>query len=254
MHRAARALTVGWVVGFWEVAAGAASLPSLGAAELVRRAETIVVGTVAEVQVAPTKDHSAAFTYVTVEVAETLKGSVGEKLVTLEFLGGLVDDHELVLAGRPEFLVGEKYVFFVARNGRAGCPVLGWSQGLLRVVPHPSGKGETLTDHDGRPLLRLTGGDWQRGPGRIDLAGRVFATPGAAPRVVSEQGIRIGAPEVAASLPPSPPAEVLLRGLASLVTAEARQPGFIAGRELVSFDVTDVPETYPPARWSAARP
>lgn len=250
MHRVSRTLFAGWALLLESSLVAAASLPPQTAAQLVRDAEAIVVGTVVDVSEAPTKDKSAAFTYVTIDVEQVVKGSTGAKLVTLEFLGGTVEDREIVLAGRPEFTLGEKYVFFVARNGRAGCPVLGWSQGLLRVVPRPEGKGETLTDHAGRPLLGLVDGDWHRGPGRIDASGRYFETPDKAPQVIAEDGVRIGFGSQASPAAPSLPSAALLRDLAALLRTEARSSGFVAGRELPSFDRTEVPDTYPPARWS----
>lgn len=250
MLRTSRILFAGCALFAVGSVATAASLPSQTAAQLVRDAEAIVVGTVVDVTEAPTKDKSAAFTYVTIDVEQVLKGSTAAKLVTLEFLGGTVEDREIVLAGRPEFSLGEKYVFFVAKNGRAGCPVLGWSQGLLRVVPRPEGKGETLTDHAGRPLLGLANGEWHRGQGRIDANGRYFETTDKAPQVVAEDGVRIGRGSSPVPASPSLPSTALLRSLADLLRAEARSSGFVAGRELPSFDRTDVPDTYPPARWS----
>jgi hypothetical protein len=103
--------------------------------ELVRESELIFRGRVTAVK----SDWSgegkgrAPATWVTFAVERTLRGSAGDTL-TLEYLGGEVGPKRLVLAGWPQFAVGDRGVFFVEnREGRGG-PLMRLRHGKYRVV------------------------------------------------------------------------------------------------------------------------
>jgi hypothetical protein len=53
--------------------------------------------------------------------------------VSLRFLGGKVGDLELKVGGMPEFKVGGEYILFVSGKGNLACPIVGWTDGSLKV-------------------------------------------------------------------------------------------------------------------------
>lgn len=125
--------------------------------ELVQESELIFRGRVTAVK----SDWSgegkgrAPATWVTFAVERTLRGSAGET-ITLEFMGGEVGQKRLVLAGWPQFAVGDRGVFFVEnREGRV-CPIMRLRHGKYRIVSEGAGagvaEGERVLRDDGTPL------------------------------------------------------------------------------------------------------
>ena len=99
----------------------------------------------------------APATWVTFAVERTLRGSAGET-ITLEFMGGEVGQKRLVLAGWPQFAVGDRGVFFVEnREGRV-CPLMRLRHGKYRVVSDGENRDVSVTGaervlrDDGAPL------------------------------------------------------------------------------------------------------
>ena len=103
--------------------------------ELVGEADAIYRGRVAGVEarrVARPDGGSTIKTFVTVAIDRVLKGAE-EKSVTLEFLGGTIGDETLDVGGMPKFVVGEKGILFVQRNGRQFCPLVRLGHGSYRI-------------------------------------------------------------------------------------------------------------------------
>ncbi len=100
---------------------------------LVRDADRIIVGTVAGVESfrADLDGNLRIRTRVIFGVGEALRGRGA--LMVLEFLGGTVGDVTLTVAGMPHFAIGERYVVFAREGDRWVNPVVGFTQGLLRV-------------------------------------------------------------------------------------------------------------------------
>lgn len=69
------------------------------------------------------------------------KGDV-PAVVKLEFPGGKIGDVEMKVAGIPEFQVGQEYVLFVSGDQSRVCPVVGWSEGSLKVERQASAAGK----------------------------------------------------------------------------------------------------------------
>src|SRR5918998_2559927 len=86
--KTSRALLSLLFIAVLQYPAGASSVRSVGLAEQVDRAELIFVGTVVGIESVPVKDGSFAFTYVTFDVQETLKGAAAGPTLTLRFAGG----------------------------------------------------------------------------------------------------------------------------------------------------------------------
>jgi hypothetical protein len=89
-----------------------------------------------------------------------MKGDPGTK-VTLRFIGGhMPDGRELIVFDAPHFTVGEKSVVFSAGNMRDTVPLVGISQGLLRVTTASHSGLEVVQDHAGVPIIGIQKGEF----------------------------------------------------------------------------------------------
>lgn len=122
--------------------AQAVSLDRIMDRHLVKEAELIFVGKIADIQYrssTPQGQEEAPIphTFVTFEIEKVLKGQSDQReMITLRFIGGLGDREETFLhaSGVPHFDVGDSGVFFVRRNGIHICPLVGWQQGFIRFI------------------------------------------------------------------------------------------------------------------------
>jgi hypothetical protein len=101
--------------------------------ELSTRAESIVVGTVADVTPRFNEARTLILSDVTVAVDETLAGAPVSYLTVTEY-GGRVGDVELVVPGLPRYTPGDRVVLFVCRDALGLARTCGAAQGRLRVV------------------------------------------------------------------------------------------------------------------------
>jgi hypothetical protein len=119
------------------VVAPAAAMDALPLAfdDVVARADCIVHGTVAEV--APGRDADGIpATWITLDVAESLKGGVGSRLVFKQVgvPAPLADGTLLRVPGLPRYHTGDEVVLFLHRpSGRGFTSPVGLGQGIFRV-------------------------------------------------------------------------------------------------------------------------
>ncbi len=101
--------------------------------KLTTTAEAIVHGRVVEVrsQWAPTGRRVE--TIVTLQVTNYLKGNLGAQLV-FRVAGGQIGPYRSVRVGAPVFRPGDEVVIFLAANGPAIPHIVGFNQGVFRVV------------------------------------------------------------------------------------------------------------------------
>jgi hypothetical protein len=128
--------------------------------DLCREADKIFVGTVADVT-SQWKDRArmeietlVRFTNVT-----PIDGSGGDD-VTLRFGGGEMEGIREEIAGIPQFEPGQRVVVF-ARDGMSINPIVGFRQGLFRVVD--DSRGPVVADADRRPVIAIENGDLRLG-------------------------------------------------------------------------------------------
>jgi len=109
--------------------------------ELARDARAIARGRVVAVDAQWTADRRTIETLVTLEVESYLKGALGG---TVQFLvpGGSLGRFRSIVVGAPEFAVDERVVVFLGARGPSIPYVVGFNQGVYRVVR--SGDGSTL--------------------------------------------------------------------------------------------------------------
>lgn len=129
--------------------------------DLAIQADLAAIGRVLNVESHPTMDGQYAYTYVTVGELELLKGTYRQPTITLRMDGGpLADGSVLLIPGIPSFEPGEKVVVFVRGNGQHICPLIGWEQGLLRVVKDPRSGQEILRTSEGKRIHTIEQGEF----------------------------------------------------------------------------------------------
>jgi len=171
----------------WALASPAHATVLIGAdlGELAHDAVAIARGRVAAVDAQWTPDRRTIETLVTLEVDAYLKGALGS---TVQFLvpGGSLGRYRSIVVGAPQFAVDERVVVFLGARGPSVPYVVGFSQGVFRVVR--SGDGSTWLVTPPAPMPAATAGpvaivrgDPQRRPLPLnDFEQRVRALAGAA--------------------------------------------------------------------------
>jgi len=108
--------------------------------ELARDARAIARGRVVAVDAQWTPDRRTIETLVTLEVESYLKGALGGT-VQFRVPGGTLGRFRSIVVGAPEFAVDDRVVVFLGARGPSVPYVLGFSQGVFRIVR--SGDGST---------------------------------------------------------------------------------------------------------------
>jgi hypothetical protein len=127
--------------------------------DLVHHAEVIVIGTVTDIREQWDAAQQVPITLVTFSDLTILKGTVEEEHFELQFLGGRTPEGLLlVIPGMPRFVVGEKNIVFCAGNRQDIFPLVGLSQGRLRVTFDPQRGVETVSDNARAPLVGIQNG------------------------------------------------------------------------------------------------
>ena len=123
--------------------------------DLVAQADVIFVGDVVDVRpfTVQTRERTIVKTRVTFSVAEPLYGTAS-LVEVFDFLGGETADLGLKVAGMPTFTVGDRRVVF-ARRDRSINPIVGFTQGLMKVARDAGGVDRVLT-LEGAPIARLS--------------------------------------------------------------------------------------------------
>src|SRR6185295_19617961 len=121
------------LAGALAATASATVLVPADVGELARDAVAIVRGRVVALNARWTDDHRSIDTIVTLDVERYLKGSFGP---TLQFRvpGGELGRFRSIVVGAPELRTDERVIVFLGANGPMVPFVLGFNQGLYRVV------------------------------------------------------------------------------------------------------------------------
>jgi hypothetical protein len=122
--------------------------------DLVTQSDVIFVGDVVDVHpyVLQTRDRTIVKTRVTLSVSDPLYGT-SSLVEVFDFLGGETPDLGMKIAGMPAFAVGDRRVVFARRDGSIN-PIVGFTQGLMRVTRDAGGVDRVLT-LEGAPISRL---------------------------------------------------------------------------------------------------
>lgn len=166
------------------VPAHATVLVAADLGELARDAIAIARGRVVSVDARWTEDRRTTETLVTLDVESYLKGDLGSS-VQFRVPGGQLGRYRSIVVGAPEFTSDERVIVFLGARGPSIPHLVGFSQGVYRVVPAANSGGwivmpaATLPSTSGtRPIVR---GDPARAPLALaDFEQRVRALVGGA--------------------------------------------------------------------------
>lgn len=119
--------------------------------ELVTKADVIFVGQVVDVRpyALETRDGEIIKTRVTFSVSDPLYGT-SSLVEVVDFLGGELNGVGMAVADMPTFAVGDRRVMFMRRE-RSINPIVGFTQGLLRVTRDVNGV-DRISTLDGAAL------------------------------------------------------------------------------------------------------
>ena len=123
--------------------------------DLVTQADVIFVGDVVDVRpyTVQTRERTIVKTRVTFSVSDPLYGT-SSLVEVFDFLGGETQELGMRVAGMPTFAVGDRRVVF-ARRDRSINPIVGFTQGLMKVTRDAGGVDRVLTI-DGASVARLS--------------------------------------------------------------------------------------------------
>ena len=131
--------------------------------QVVAGAEVIVIGVVSAVDATWDAEREMPFTAVTVSDVDAVKGQVGNRQLTLRFLGGPAPNGlALRVSGMPQFAPAQQVVVFSTRDDGRPCPLVGWWQGLYRIVYDAERDARIVVNHAGRPVAAIEGDVGQR--------------------------------------------------------------------------------------------
>jgi hypothetical protein len=155
--------------------------------DLVRDAQVIVRGKVLEVRPQWADGRRRVERVVTVEADTYLKGDFG-RVVVFKSPGGELGRYRSVVVGAPSFREGEEVVLFLDAVGPALPHIVGFSQGVLRIVREAdTGRAvvaAALLDSPGSSPVTIERGDPARQPEAFDHFAarvRVLVTAGGVP-------------------------------------------------------------------------
>jgi hypothetical protein len=102
---------------------------------LIRQANTIVVGQVTRIDGHWYAAKAQIYTHIGIRVEEVLKGELRETEVTVKQLGGTVGGLRSWIFGSPEFVMGERVLLFLMPNSDGSPRVLNLYEGKFSIVP-----------------------------------------------------------------------------------------------------------------------
>lgn len=105
---------------FTATIARAESIMTASVVDLTHAADVVATGHVTTVTTGRDAATNWIYTYVTVDITEVLRGSVGDRTIVLQQLGGTVGDESMVIPEQAQFTAGEDVLLFAASRPRDG--------------------------------------------------------------------------------------------------------------------------------------
>ena len=136
------ALVASWATGGVSLSR-ATTILKADVATLTQASDAVVQARVTGVQSAWNAERTIIFTHVTLNVARAIRGSAADGVV-VRVPGGSVAGFTIQMEGAPKFEKNSNVVVFLGRWDDGAVKVVGYHQGLSRVVP----------DRLGNPILR----------------------------------------------------------------------------------------------------
>ena len=138
--------------------ASATTVQKFSRHDLSKKSDSIVMAKVTDVYSTQDAVSKEIYTYINLNVLESVKGAKGEKTITIRQLGGSVGNLISVVPGMPGFKTGEEVVVFLSVRDREGYPwVMGLQQGKYSVVTDENGLKHVRNELDGITMLSPDG-------------------------------------------------------------------------------------------------
>ena len=118
----------------------ASSTRALSIAELTKRSDVIVLGTVSAVSSDWNLDRTAIETRIDLKVEETLKGTIDQGKISFHQLGGKLGEIASSVGEAASFEEGERVAVFLFKNNRDRFQLVGFFQGKFAVERNPKGQ------------------------------------------------------------------------------------------------------------------
>jgi hypothetical protein len=98
------------------------------------------------------------YTFITFDQVEAMSGNFHGQSLSLRFKGGRVGNDILDVEGSPNLQVNDRVVLFIQGNGKYMVPVVGWTQGVFRIVQDSKTGHQVIRDHEGNSVQGIRGG------------------------------------------------------------------------------------------------
>ncbi len=118
---------------------------------------SVVYGRVVEKEMAWNEAETMIETRYVLDVGASLKEKQA-RFITITAPGGRVDDLATRVAGIPEFHNGEELILFLEVGTKTLFPVVGWENGVFRVVTAKDKSGQSVLTHDWMPVTGVESG------------------------------------------------------------------------------------------------
>ncbi|MEW6729804.1 MAG: Ig domain-containing protein [Acidobacteriota bacterium] len=128
-------VTVGFLYG---APTWAANIRPISDENLVASVRAIVTGRVTGIESRWDANRNNIYTYITIEIAELLKGNITTTTIVLEQLGGRVGDRHTWLLGSPEFTIGEDVLLFLNTNAEGALHTAHQAMGKFSLSIDPA--------------------------------------------------------------------------------------------------------------------
>lgn len=128
--------------------ANAATFGRVTDRDLLDRADVVVVATVVASEARETADRDVV-TDSRLQVEEVLKGSVGDKTITISQLGGFANGHGIVVPGSAIYAPGERVLAFLRQESDGSYSTAFMGLGRFRFAKQKNGREVLVRDADG---------------------------------------------------------------------------------------------------------
>ena len=130
--------------------------------DLVYEADGILIGTVERIDYRET-DGGRIFTFVTLGELKVINGELTEATLTLRMEGGesgwWIWYRRHVVTGSPQISLGDELLLFLRGNGTNVVPLVGWGQGMFRIVNEQDTGKAIVMDSVGNRVLGVADGN-----------------------------------------------------------------------------------------------
>lgn len=123
---------------------------------LATEADGVVEGTVIDIQ-SHYDTNSEIYTFVTLNDLDIIYGQYEDQEITIRLKGGEIEGDRLEISGSPQFQEGERFLIFMEGNGEYIVPIVGWTQGLFRVVQDKSNGKQIIKDYNHNRVFGIRG-------------------------------------------------------------------------------------------------